>query len=66
MELTGINVGKEDESLLVEGNQRIQHQPIDFNRVLDVRRDRVLQCYNIVTFLDLVICKMQISHKIQT
>lgn len=56
--LTRIDVGKEDEGPLVEGEQGIQHQSIDLNGVLDVCCDRMLQSHNIITLLHLFTCTM--------
>lgn len=68
MKLTGINVREEDEGLFVEGEQGIQHQPIDLNGVLDVSGNWVLQSHYVVKLLHLVTCNMNkhITHDIQT
>jgi len=55
---TGVNVREEDEGLFVEGDQGVQHQPIDLNGVLDVSGNWVLQSHNVVTLLHLVTCNV--------
>ncbi len=59
MKLTGINVGKEDEGPFVEGEQSIQHQSIDLNRLLDVSGNWMLQRHYVVTLLHLVTYNMK-------
>lgn len=68
MKLTSINVREEDEGLFVEGEQGIQHQPIDLNGMLDVSGNWVLQSHYVVTILHLVTCNTNIhpTHDKQT
>lgn len=52
--LTSIDVRKQDEGFLVEGEQSIKHQPIDLDGMLDISGDGVLQSHDVVPVLDLI------------
>lgn len=54
MLLTGVDVGEQDERELVEGQQGVQHQPVDLDGPLDVSGDRVLQRHDVVLVLHLL------------
>lgn len=51
---TSIDVREEDEGDFVEGEQGVQHQPVDLYGVLDVSSNRVLQSHDVVMFLHFV------------
>lgn len=62
MELTGINVGEEDEGGFVEIEQSVQHQPVDLDGMLNVSGDWVLQSHDVVMILHLVTCVNEQTH----
>lgn len=56
---TSIDVRKQDEGLLVKGEQSIEHQAVDLNGMLDVCGDGVLQSHDVVVVLDLITCTVK-------
>lgn len=63
VELTGVDVGEEDEGGLVELQQGVQHQAVDLDGMLDVSGDGVLQRHDVVVLLHLLTCSSSNTYR---